>query len=85
MALAAGIRDDFPLLSQTVDGKPLVYLDSAATSQKPRQVLEALSEYYRSCNANVHRGIYRLAEEATARYEEARAKLAAFKIGRAHV
>lgn len=78
MALAAGIRDDFPLLSQTVDGKPLVYLDSAATSQKPRQVLEALSEYYRSCNANVHRGIYRLAEEATARYEEARAKLAAF-------
>lgn len=78
MALGAGIREDFPLLSQTVGGKPLVYLDSAATSQKPRQVLEALSEYYRSQNANVHRGIYRLAEEATARYEEARANLAAF-------
>jgi len=78
VALAAGIRDDFPLLSQVVDGKPLVYLDSAATSQKPRQVLEALAEYYRSYNANVHRGIYRLAEEATAKYEEARAKLASF-------
>ncbi len=78
MALSAGIRDDFPLLSRTVGGKPLVYLDSAATSQKPRQVLEALSEYYRCCNANVHRGIYWLAEEATARYEEARAKLASF-------
>ncbi len=78
MALGAGIRDDFPLLSHTVGGKPLVYLDSAATSQKPRQVLEALSEHYRCCNANVHRGIYWLAEEATARYEEARAKLASF-------
>lgn len=78
MVLAAGIRDDFPLLSHAVDGKPLVYLDSAATSQKPRQVLEALSEYYRSYNANVHRGIYWLAEEATARYEEARVKLASF-------
>lgn len=78
MALSAGIRDDFPLLRLTVGGKPLVYLDSAATSQKPRQVLEALSEYYRCCNANVHRGIYWLAEEATARYEEARAKLASF-------
>lgn len=77
MAIGAYIRDDFPLLHQTVGGKPLVYLDSAATSQKPRQVLEALSEYYRCCNANVHRGIYRLAEEATARYEGARAKLAA--------
>lgn len=78
MALGAGIRDDFPLLSQTVGGKPLVYLDSAATSQKPRQVLDSLSEYYRSYNANVHRGIYRMAEEATARYEEARVNLASF-------
>lgn len=78
MALGAGIRDEFPLLSQRAGGKPLVYLDSAATSQKPRPVLEALSEYYSSYNANVHRGIYWLAEEATARYEEARNKIASF-------
>ncbi len=78
MAIAAHVREDFPLLHQTVNGKPLVYLDSAATSQKPRMVLDALQHYYREYNANVHRGIYRIAEEATARYEEARAKLAAF-------
>ncbi len=78
MALAAGTRDDFPLLRPKADGKTLIYLDSAATSQKPQQVLDAISEYYRSYNANVHRGIYWLAEEATARYEEARANLASF-------
>jgi cysteine desulfurase/selenocysteine lyase len=65
-----------------VDGKPLVYLDSAATSQKPRVVLEALQRYYEEYNANVHRGLYRIAEQATLAYEEARAKVAAFVGGR---
>jgi cysteine desulfurase/selenocysteine lyase len=78
MTLSARVRDDFPLLHQVVDGRRLVYLDSAATSQKPREVLDALQDYYHRYNANVHRGVYRLAEEATARYEAARAKLAAF-------
>jgi cysteine desulfurase/selenocysteine lyase len=78
MALGAEVRDDFPLLGRTVGGRRLVYLDSAATSQKPRCVLDALVNYYRDYNANVHRGIYRIAEEATARYEEARSKIAAF-------
>ena len=78
MDLGARVRADFPLLRHTMNGKPLVYLDSAATSQKPRAVLDALLEYYQDYNANVHRGIYRIAEEATARYEGSRAKLAAF-------
>lgn len=72
------IRDDFPLLRRTVHGKRLVYLDNAATSQKPRQVIDALVRYYTEYNANVHRGIYEIAEEATMRYEEARAKVARF-------
>jgi cysteine desulfurase/selenocysteine lyase len=72
------VRADFPILARRVHGKPLVYLDSAATSQKPRQVLDALVRYYTEYNANVHRGIYALAEEATRRYEEARAAVAAF-------
>ncbi|NEE31668.1 aminotransferase class V-fold PLP-dependent enzyme, partial [Streptomyces sp. SID7982] len=73
------IRKDFPLLDRTVhDGKKVVYLDSAATSQKPRQVLDALNAYYERHNANVHRGVYTIAEEATALYEGARDKVAAF-------
>lgn len=72
------IRKDFPILSRTMAGKPLVYLDSAATSQKPRQVLEGLSRFYEESYANVHRGIYPLGEEATAAYEGAREKLGAF-------
>jgi cysteine desulfurase/selenocysteine lyase len=73
------IRKDFPILSRLVHGdKPLVYLDNAATSQKPRQVIDALVEYYEKHNANVHRGIHTLAEEATALYEGARDKMAAF-------
>ena len=73
------IRKDFPILQQRVrGGKPLVYLDSAATSQKPAVVIEAVSAYYREINANVHRGIHRLAELATEAYEEARVKLARF-------
>ncbi len=74
----ARIRADFPVLERTVGGKPLVYLDSAATSQKPRQVIEAEADFYAHHNANAHRGIYLLAEEATSMYEEARAKLARF-------
>jgi cysteine desulfurase/selenocysteine lyase len=73
------IRSDFPVLGRNVqDGKSLVYLDNAATSQKPRQVIEALDRYYRETNANVHRGMHTLAEEATGQYEAARAKVKAF-------
>ncbi|MDH6134484.1 cysteine desulfurase/selenocysteine lyase [Kitasatospora sp. MAA4] len=73
------IRKDFPILQRVLhDGKPLVYLDNAATSQKPRQVLDALNAYYEQHNANVHRGVHVLAEEATALYEGARDKVAAF-------
>ena len=75
---SVALRRDFPLLQRTMQGKPLAYLDSAATSQKPRAVLDALQSYYAYSNANVHRGVYQLAEEATAAYEGARAKLAAF-------
>ena len=74
----AKIREDFPILARQVHGKPLVYLDSAATSQKPRQVIQALVDYYETFNANIHRGIHTLAEEATERYEEARRKVARF-------
>jgi cysteine desulfurase / selenocysteine lyase len=72
------IRRDFPILGRRINFKKLVYLDSAATSQKPRQVLQALSEYYEEHNANIHRGVHCLAEEATAAYEEARGKVARF-------
>jgi len=73
------VREDFPILDRTVrDQRRLVYLDSAATSQKPIEVLEAEAEYYRTCNAAVHRGAHQLAEEATDAYESARARLAAF-------
>ncbi|HET9722210.1 MAG TPA: SufS family cysteine desulfurase [Actinomycetota bacterium] len=74
----ARIRADFPILQRTVGDKPLVYLDSAATSQKPHQVIDATSEFYANHNANAHRGLYLLAEEATSMYEGARAKLARF-------
>ena len=74
----AKIRDDFPILSKTVYGKPLVYLDNAATSQKPRQVIQALVDYYEGYNSNVHRGVHALSMEATQRYEEARQKIADF-------
>ena len=77
------LRDQFPALAQAVHGKPLVYLDSAATSQKPRAVIEAISRFYEQDNANVHRGVHALAERATARLEDARAKVQRF-IGAAH-
>lgn len=75
----AAIREDFPILSRTVrDGRPLVYLDSGATSQKPRQVLDAEREFYERHNAAVHRGAHQLAEEATDAYESARETIAGF-------
>ena len=61
----AAIREEFPILSRQVRGKPLVYLDNAATSQKPRAVIAALTNYYEQYNSNVHRGLHKLAEEAT--------------------
>lgn len=73
------VRQDFPVLAREVrPGVPLIYLDSTATSQKPRQVIEAMDRFYRFSNANIHRGVHTLAEEATALYEEARAKIARF-------
>jgi cysteine desulfurase/selenocysteine lyase len=72
------IRKDFPILERKVYGKPLVYLDNAATSQKPRQVIDELVRYYENYNANIHRAVHCLGEEATAAYEEARAKVAKF-------
>jgi cysteine desulfurase / selenocysteine lyase len=72
------VRADFPILGRTPHGKRLVYLDSASTSQKPRQVIDTVSEYYANHNANIHRALYELAEEATAMFETARLKLAAF-------
>src|SRR6059058_3921563 len=72
----ARIRADFPVLAQTVRGKPLVYLDNAATSQKPRQVIEAMSRVFEEHNANIHRGVYEFSERTTAAFEEARSKVA---------
>jgi cysteine desulfurase / selenocysteine lyase len=74
----AEIRKDFPILSREMRGRPLIYLDSANTSQKPRQVIEAVSGFYERHNANIHRAVYELGEEATALYEGAREKVAAF-------
>jgi cysteine desulfurase/selenocysteine lyase len=72
------VRADFPILTREFDGRPLIYLDSAATGQKPRAVIEAVSEYYSRHNANVHRGVYALAQESDAAYERARERIAAF-------
>lgn len=72
------IRREFPILHQEIHGKPLAFLDSAASSQKPRRVIDCLEDYYRRYNANVHRGVYQLSEEATFAYERARGKVAKF-------
>ena len=74
----AKIRKDFPILERKVHGVPLVYLDNAATSQKPRQVIDTLVHYYENYNANIHRAVHTLGEEATAAYEGAREKVRAF-------
>lgn len=75
---AAEIRQDFPILARQVHGKPLVYLDSTASSQKPRSVIETMTTYYQTYHANVHRGVYEISEEATERMEQARLKVARF-------
>jgi cysteine desulfurase/selenocysteine lyase len=72
------LRADFPVFEELINGKPVAYLDSAASAQKPRQVLDTMREFYEHSYANVHRGVYRLAERATAGYEEARRKVAGF-------
>lgn len=74
----ARIREDFPILKQQIHGKPLVYLDNAATSQKPQVVIDTLNRYYATENANIHRGIHFLSELATAEYEESRGKVKRF-------
>ncbi len=76
--IARQIRQDFPILARQVHDRPLVYLDSAASSQKPRAVIDAMQEYYRFYNANIHRGVYQISEEATAAMDKARVKIARF-------
>ena len=78
MPTLTDIRNDFPILQQEVHGHPLAFLDSAASSQKPRQVIEAMDSYYRTTHANVHRGVHTLSENATAAYENARLRVARF-------
>ncbi|TBV28433.1 cysteine desulfurase CsdA [Meridianimaribacter sp. CL38] len=73
----ADIRKDFPILSRKVNGKPLVYFDNAATSQTPQQVIDCIVDYYSGYNANIHRGVHTLSQEATDKYEEARLKIQA--------
>src|SRR5947207_14311534 len=72
------LRKDFPVLDQKVHGQPLIYFDNAATSQKPRAVIDALRNYYERDNANVHRGIHQLSNRATTAFEAARARAAKF-------
>ncbi len=69
------IRADFPILQRQVNGKPLVYFDNAATSQTPQVVIDAIVDYYSNSNANIHRGVHTLSQEATDLYEEARIKI----------
>ena len=69
------VREDFPILNRKVNGKPLVYFDNAATSQKPQVMIDALVDYYSNYNANIHRGVHTLSQEATSAYEEARLKI----------
>jgi len=78
------LRREFPILQQQVNGKPLAFLDSGASSQKPRRVIVCLEEYYEHTNANVHRGVYKLSEEATFAFERARGKVARFIGARSH-
>jgi cysteine desulfurase/selenocysteine lyase len=69
------IREDFPILDREVNGKPLVYFDNAATSQTPKQVIDVIVDYYENYNANIHRGVHALSQEATDKYEQARIKI----------
>src|SRR5260370_28872330 len=72
------LKKDFPILSRQIRGKRLVYLKNAATTQKPRSVIDAEARYYKETNANIHRGIHTLSEEATSQYEDVRKKVARF-------
>src|SRR5271170_5585182 len=72
------LREDFPVLKQTIHGKPLVYLDNAATSQKPQQVIDAIVKFYTVDCANIHRGVHELSQRSTAAYEETRGKAKRF-------
>src|SRR4051812_2855332 len=74
----ASLRADFPILDQTVHGQPLIYFDNAATTQKPKAVMDALRHYYEKDNANVHRGIHELSNRSTVAFEAARQRTAAF-------
>jgi cysteine desulfurase/selenocysteine lyase len=74
----AAIRSDFPVLARTIRGLPLAYLDNAASSQRPRAVIDAISHYYENSHANVHRGVHTLSQEATDLFEGARAKVRRF-------
>ena len=76
--MTLGVRGDFPILERKVRGRRLAYLDSAATAQKPRVVVEALTEFYLQHNANVHRGVHLLGEEATIAFDEARETIRKF-------
>src|SRR3989344_5441849 len=78
MNIAKDIKNDFPIFKRLINGKPIVYLDSTASTLKPLSVLEAQDEYYRRYSVNIFRGVYKLSEEATASYEEARVTLAGF-------
>ena len=79
------IRKDFPILNRQVNGKPLVYLDNAATSQTPQQVIDVIVDYYQNYNANIHRGVHTLSQEATDKYEQARIKIQKhFNAAKAH-
>src|SRR5690606_41739795 len=72
------VRRDFPILSTEMNGRPLVYLDNGATTQKPRAVIDAISHYYEQDNANIHRGVYALSQRATSEFDDARTTIAAF-------
>jgi len=72
------VREDFPILKQKIHGKPLVYLDNAATSQKPASVIETEERFYQSQNSNIHRGVHELSERATRAYEDVRVKIQKF-------
>jgi len=72
------IRKDFPILEQKVNNKPLIYLDTAATAQKPNQVIDAMNNYYLNLNSNVHRGVHTLSQKATIEFEQVRDKVKEF-------
>ena len=79
------IRADFPILSRKVNGQDLIYLDNAATSQTPTHVIDVIADYYRTCNANIHRGVHTLSQEATDKFEQARQSIQThFNIRKSH-